>query len=123
MILKASFLMIVKKGQNTNILIREDRKVWINFGSDLWINFLKIKETKNLTKDKAKNKQYIKWINSKKFKKDYKETIDVINNSSDWDEITKKFIQDFKKDRSNKIWRQDIELDTDKNLNELEVKK
>jgi len=121
MILKASFIVVIKKNEITNILVREDKRVWLNFGSDLWIEFQDLVNQKIFTNDSAKNKRYLNWINSPKFKRDYKQTIEVINNS-DWDGITKKFIADFKKDRGNRIWRQDIELDTDKSLSDLEVK-
>lgn len=115
--------MITKKGELTNILVREDRRVWLNFGSDLWIEFQDLINTKIFTKDNSKNKKYKDWIKSKKFKKDYKDTIKVIDESENYDEITKKFIQDFKKDRSNRIWRQELEIDQEQDLNKLEVKK
>lgn len=121
--IKASFIMITKKGELTNILVREDRRVWLNFGSDLWIEFQDLINTKIFTKDNSKNKKYKDWIKSKKFKKDYKDTIKVIDESENYDEITKKFIQDFKKDRSNRIWRQELEIDQEQDLNKLEVKK
>lgn len=123
-LLKAGFLMIMKKQQVTNILVREDRRVWINFGSDMWIDFLKIKETENLVPDTSKNRKYLDWINSKKFQKDYQETLNVINNSEDWNMIIEKFVKDFKKDRGNRIIRQDLEVDTEKEINDLqELKK
>lgn len=112
--MKAAFLTIVKSNQFTAILVREDKKVWINFGDDNWFEFSRLNQVKGL----EKHKQYKEWIDSKKFKKSFKETMEIIENN-DYENIITKFIKDFKKDRSNKIWRNDVEIDETKTMNDL----
>jgi len=108
--LKASFILVRKNPEVITILVREDKKVWFNFGSkDIWINFLELKDTKKLHKDTGKNKKYIDWVNSKKFNKNYSVTLEILNNDN-FEEVVSKFIKDFKKDRC-VIIRQDVEID------------
>ncbi|HKL23633.1 MAG TPA: hypothetical protein VJ895_02680 [Candidatus Nanoarchaeia archaeon] len=112
MIQKAVFLTIVKGKELTLLLIKENKKVFMCFGDDNWFNFQELRNLKGLSylKPSAKRK-YEEWINSKKFKKDYKETEEVIENAVNYEEIIEKFIKDFKKDRGNRIWRNDTEID------------
>jgi hypothetical protein len=114
-IMKASFLTIVKSNQFTSVLIREDKKVWINFGDDNWFEFEKLNNIKVL-EDK---KKYRDWLQSKKFKKNFTETIEIINNNY-YEEIVSSFIKDFKKDRSNRIIRNDVEIDPNKTMEDMQ---
>lgn len=113
---KVTFLTIKKGGELYFILIMEDKRVFLNFGDDNWFNVRELDNLKQL-KDKRKYKQYIK---SKKFRKNIAETIEIMDNSKDYEEITQKFIKDFKKDRGNKIWRNDAEIDTTKSIEDIE---
>lgn len=112
MILKAAFLSIVKGQDITILLVREDKKVFICFGDEKWFDFEQIPKLGNISKltEKAKRK-YESWIKSKSFKRNYRETMEVVETSSDYEEIIQKFIKDFKKDRGNRIWRNDVEID------------
>lgn len=112
--MKATFLTIVKSNQFTAILVREDKKVWINFGDDNWFEFEKLNQVKGL----EKHKQYKEWIESKKFKKSFKETMEIINNNT-FEEVIQSFIKDFKQDRSNRIIRNDVEIDEKITMNDL----
>ena len=98
---KVTFLTIKKGGELYFILIMEDKRVFLNFGDDNWFNVRELDNLKQL-KDKRKYQQYLR---SKKFKKNIAETIEIMDNSKDYEEITQKFIKDFKKDRGNKIIR------------------
>lgn len=80
-------------------MISKDKDVVINFGSEHWIPFLELFELEDEIDDKA----YHDYINDPKNKKNYKETKEVINNSSDFTEIAKKFYRDFRTDRGNRI--------------------
>jgi hypothetical protein len=107
MLLKANWLTIKKGKDMKMILIREDKKVMFNFGSEEWIDF-------NLMGNMdIKNQKYQEHIKSPNFKKNYLETKKVIEISKDYEEITQKFIKDFKNDRGNRIWL---------NTSEMEVK-
>jgi len=112
--MKATFLTIVKSNQFTAILVREDKKVWINFGDDNWFEFSKLNQVKGL----EKHKQYKEWIESKKFKKSFKETMEIINNKT-FEEVIQSFIKDFKQDRSNRIIRNDVEIDPNKTMEDI----
>lgn len=113
--MKAAFITIVKAKQFTSILVREDKKVWINFGDDNWFEF----ETLNKVKKLDRTKKYKDWLESKKFKKDWAETMKIIENNT-YEEVVKKFIKDFKKDRSNRILRNDVELDENKTIGDIQ---
>jgi len=118
MIQKANFLTITKGNDIQIIVIREDKKCFICFGDD---NFFDIEKLNKLKKIKFKSpriqKKYEGWINSKSFKKNFKETLEVINKSKNYNEITEKFIKDYKKDRGNRIIKNKIVLDTEKKIN------
>lgn len=113
---KVTFLTIKKGGELYFILIMEDKRVFLNFGDDNWFNVRELDNLKQL-KDKRKYQQYLR---SKKFKKNIAETIEIMDNSKDYEEITQKFIKDFKKDRGNKIIRNDAEIDTTKSMEDIE---
>jgi len=113
---KVTFLTIKKGGELYFILIMEDKRVFLNFGDDNWFNVRELDNLKQL-KDKRKYQQYLR---SKKFKKNIAETIEIMDNSKDYEEITQKFIKDFKKDRGNKIIRNDAEIDTTKSMKDIE---
>ncbi|HKL23818.1 MAG TPA: hypothetical protein VJ912_00615 [Candidatus Nanoarchaeia archaeon] len=113
---KVTFLTIKKGGELYFILIMEDKRVFLNFGDDNWFNVRELDNLKQL-KDKRKYQQYLR---SKKFKKNIAETIEIMDNSKDYEEITQKFIKDFKKDRGNKIIRNDAEIDTTKSIEDIE---
>jgi len=113
---KVTFLTIKKGGELYFILIMEDKRVFLNFGDDNWFNVRELDNLKQL-KDKRKYQQYLR---SKKFKKNIEETIEIMDNSKDYEEITQKFIKDFKKDRGNKIIRNDAEIDTTKSIEDIE---
>lgn len=118
MILNAHILTILKGNEIQVIVIREDKKCFISFGDENFFDIENLNNLKNIQKLSPKAKRrYEEWINSKKFKKDFNETIEVINNSKDYSEITEKFIKDYKKDRGNRIIKQDVELDTNKKIN------
>jgi len=108
-LMKASFIIVKKTPEIITILVREDKKVLFNFGSEIWIDFFDIHKSEKLTTDKGKNKKFKEWIDSKKFKKDYQETLEVIENN-EYEDIVKKFIHDFKKGRD-PIFRKDVEID------------
>lgn len=104
--MKAKTLMSVKGGEIFIILIREDMKCYFNFGTNDWFG---MEDFQNLHKhSNAKIKHYAE---SPKFKRDYKETIDVIETSKDYKEIYNRFYRDFKKDRGNRIKGGDIEIE------------
>jgi len=113
---KVTFLTIKKGGELYFILIMEDKRVFLNFGDDNWFNVRELDNLKQL-KDKRKYQQYLR---SKKFKKNIEETIEIMDNSKDYEEITQKFIKDFKKDRGNRIIRNDAEIDTTKSMKDIE---
>jgi len=113
---KVTFLTIKKGGELYFILIMEDKRVFLNFGDDNWFNVRELDNLKQL-KDKRKYQQYLR---SKKFKKNIAETIEIMDNSKDYEEITQKFIKDFKKDRGNRIIRNDAEIDTTKSIEDIE---
>lgn len=113
--MKAAFISVIKTGQFTSILVREDKKVWMNFGDDNFFAF----ETLNNVKGLKDNKKYKAWIESKKFKKDWSETMKVIE-TNDYEGIIQKFIHDFKKDRGNRIIRNDVEIDPDKTMEDIQ---
>lgn len=112
---KATFLSIKKGGEIYFILVMEDKKVFINFGDDNWFDVKKIHNIKEL---KGK-KKYEKYLSSKSFRKNIKETVETIDSSKDHLEIVEKFIKDFKKDRGNKIIKNEVEIDTSKNLDDI----
>jgi len=117
--MKGTFIVVRKKPEVITILVREDKKVWFNFGSDLWIDFFDIPtSTEFHNKDKGKNKKFKDWVNSKDFKRNYQETIDVINNYS-YKIIVDKFVRDFKKDRV-PIITQEVEIDPDAKLEDFQ---
>lgn len=116
-IMKATFIVVRKNPEVITILVREDKKVWFNFGSDIWINFFDIPKSENFHKNKGKNKKFQNWIQSKDFKKNYQETIDVINNYS-YKVIVDKFHRDFKKDRV-PIFMQEVEIDPNKSIEDI----
>jgi len=113
---KVTFLTIKIGGELYFILIMEDKRVFLNFGDDNWFNVRELDNLKQL-KDKRKYQQYLR---SKKFKKNIAETIEIMDNSKDYEEITQKFIKDFKKDRGNRIIRNDAEIDTTKSMEDIE---
>lgn len=112
--MKATFLTIVKGNQFTAILVREDKKVWMNFGDDNWFEFEKLNKVPKL----EKYRKYREWIESKKFRKSYLETMEIINNNT-FEEVIQSFIKDFKSDRSNRILRNDVEIDETKTFEDL----
>jgi len=116
--MRASFIVIRKSQELTTILVREDKLVMINFGSSDWFNFRELKDIKGLKNNKS-IKKYLQWINSKRFKRNYKETIEILENN-DYEEVVKKFIKDFKKDRGNRIIRQDVEIEPNKKIEDLQ---
>jgi hypothetical protein len=103
--LKADFITITKGHDLKVILVREDKYVSFNFGSEDWIEFAR------MGRMDIKNQKYQNFIKDKNFKKNYKQTQDVINNSKDYKEITQTFIKDFKKDRGNKILLNETEME------------
>lgn len=113
--MKATFLSIIKKHDFTAILIREDKKVFMNFGDD---NFFDFEEMNNI-KGLERKRKYKDWLESKKFKKDWQETMEVIKNNG-FEEIIQKFIKDFKKDRGNRIIRNDLEIDPTKTMEDIQ---
>ncbi|MCM8786849.1 MAG: hypothetical protein NC935_02215 [Candidatus Omnitrophica bacterium] len=96
--LKANFLTILKGSNLIVILIREDKKVLFNFGSEEWFDFYSLYN-------------YDGFIKNNKFKEDFEETKEVIEKAKDYNEITEKFIKDFKADRGNKIVLNRAELE------------
>lgn len=115
--MKATFIVIRKNPEIITIFVREDKKVLFNFGSDIWINFLDMKNQDKLHTDRGKNKKYKEWVESKKFKKDYNETIEVMKNN-DYHEVVNKFIHDFKKDRV-PVFQQEVEIDPSKSIGDI----
>ncbi|MFW6130341.1 MAG: hypothetical protein ACOC56_04080 [Atribacterota bacterium] len=107
----ATFIIVRKKPEIITIFVREDKKVLFNFGSDIWIDFLKIKDSDTLHSNKGKNKKFRKWVDSPKFKKNYSETLKIINNYG-YKMIVDKFYKDFKKDRV-PIIKREVEIDPD----------
>jgi hypothetical protein len=104
--IKLTFIVIRKGKDLTTIMVREDKKVMFNFGSDEWIDF------SLMGKLKIKNKKYNRYIENPKFKKDYSETEKVIA-ENDYKGIVEKFHKDFKKDRANVIKIIESEADVD----------
>lgn len=113
--MKAAFITIIKKSQFTAILVREDKKVWFNFGDDNWFEFEKMGNIKGINK----TKKYKAYLESNKFKKNWKETMETIRNNS-YENIINKFIKNFKSDRGNRILRNDVEIDPNKSINNIE---
>lgn len=103
--LKANFITINKGHDLIVILVREDKRVYFNFGSEDWIDFTKMGRLD------IKNEKYQNFIKSKKFKKNYEETKNVIDTSKDYKEITQRFIKDFKKDRGSRVLLNEAELE------------
>jgi len=116
-LMKASFIIIRKKPEIITILVREDKKVLFNFGSEIWVDFFDICDSEKLTSDKGKNKKFRDWVGSKKFQEDYNKTITIIKNNS-YEEIVKKFIRDFKKDRA-PIFRKDVEINPNVSMEDM----
>jgi hypothetical protein len=98
---------MIKKGNDLfTILVREDKKVMFNFGSEEWIDFDK------MGKLNIKNQKYVRYVENPRFKKDRKETEEIIKNN-DYKGIVSAFYRDFKKDRGNMITIQEQEADVD----------
>jgi len=114
----ATFIVIKKNPEVITIFVREDKKVLFNFGSDIWIDFLKIKDSDTLHSNKGKNKKFREWANSSKFKKNYAETLNVINNYG-YKVIVDKFYRDFKKDRV-PIIKREVEIDPDAKMEDMQ---
>jgi len=104
--MKAKTIIAVKGQEIFIILIKENKECWFNFGTK---DFFSIEDFKNL--HKHPNSKIKHYATTPKFKKDYKQTENVINTSKDYLEINRKFIKDFKKDRGFKIKEQDLEVD------------
>lgn len=104
--IKVSFIIIKKGNDLFTILVREDKKVMFNFGSEEWIDFEKI------GKLNIKNMKYNKYIENPRFKKDKKETEEIIKNNN-YKGIVNAFYKDFKKDRGNMITILEQEADVD----------
>lgn len=107
--LKARTISILKGQQLIIILVREDKKVYMNFGSDDWIDFLQMFALQH----SIKNQKYQQWVNNPHNKKNFQETLDVITNAGDYLEVCKHFVKDFKSDRGARIVTNDLELETD----------
>jgi len=110
MLIKARTITILKGNTLIMILVREDKEVFLNFGSEDWIDFKKIFEMKK----KIKHQKYQEWIENPRQKKNFKETMEVIEKSKDYMEICEHFHKDFRKDRSARIAINDLEMETDK---------
>ncbi len=113
---KVTFLTIKKGAEIYFILVMEDKRVFLNFGDENWFN---VRELGNLDQLKHK-KKYKRYIQSKQFRKNIEETLEIMDNSNDSEEIIQKFIKDFKRDRGNKVWRNDAEIDTTKSMEDIE---
>lgn len=113
---KVTFLTIKKGGEVYFVLVMEDKRIFLNFGDDNWFNVRELGDLNSL-KDK---KKYQKYIESKDFKKNIRETLEIMDSSKNSEEIIQKFIKDFKKDRGNKVWRNDAEIDTTKSIEDIE---
>ncbi len=113
---KVTFLTIKKGAEIYFILVMEDKRVFLNFGDENWFN---VRELGNLDQLKHK-KKYKRYIQSKQFRKNIEETLEIMDNSNDSEEIIQKFIKDFKRDRGNKVWRNDAEIDTTKSIEDIE---
>jgi len=104
--LKAIVITIIKGNNISLIMIQNDKKVFFNFGSEQWIDYEKIQDSKmkKMLKGHAL-KRYEDFL--KGYKKDMIQTNKVIKESKDFIEIADKFYMDFRTDRGNKI---DIKL-------------
>jgi hypothetical protein len=91
--IKITFIITKKGNDLISIMVREDKKVMFNFGSDQWIDFEK------MGKLKIKNQKYNRYIENPIFKKNYEETKKVIEDN-DYKGIVNHFYKDFKKDRN-----------------------
>lgn len=94
--IKIDFIMVKKGNDLITILVREDKKVMFNFGSEEWIDFERMGTLE------IKNQKYQRYIKNPKFKKNKQETQDVIS-QNDYKGIIEHFYRDFKKDRGNMI--------------------
>lgn len=86
--IEGAFITIKKGNQIMSILVKEDKRVYFNFGDNNWIKFEELE----------------KLIFNKKYKKlmgDLADTKKVIEESKDYKELVKKFEEDFKKDHGN----------------------
>lgn len=104
--IKVSFIVVKKGSDLITILVREDKKVMFNFGSEEWIDFDRMGSLD------IKNQKYRRYIENPKFKKNHKETGEVILNN-DYKGIVEHFYKDFKKDRGNliKVMGQEADID------------
>lgn len=104
--IKITFIVVKKGTDLITIMVREDKKVLFNFGSDNWVDFTL------MGKLKIKNQQYNRYVNNPGFTKNYKQTQDIISKNN-YEEIINSFHKDFKKDRGNmiKIISQEADVD------------
>lgn len=104
--IKLTFIIIKKGHDLITILVREDKKVMFNFGSEEWIDFDRMGSLD------IKDQKYRRYIENPKFKKNHKETEEVIKNN-EYKEIINHFYKDFKRDRNNLIKVIEQEADVD----------
>lgn len=104
--IKVTFIVVKKGNDLITILVRQDKKVMFNFGSEDWVDF------DLMGKLKINNHKYNRYIENPKFKKNYKETRKVID-TNDYKGIVDHFYKDFKKDRNNMIKIMEQEADVD----------
>lgn len=104
--IKVGFIVVKKGNDLITILVREDKKVMFNFGSEEWIDFDKMGSLD------IKNQKYNRYIKNPKFLKNHKETKEIILNNN-YEGIVKHFYKDFKKDRGNliKVVEQEADID------------
>lgn len=104
--IKVSFILVKKGNDLITILVREDKKVMFNFGSEEWIDFERMGTLE------IKNQKYQRYIKNPKFKKNHLETKKVIDENN-YKGIVEHFYKDFRKDRGNIIQINEQEADID----------
>lgn len=106
--MKSKVIVANKGNEIFIILVKENMECHFNFGTN---DFFSLEDFKNLKKHP--NRKLKHYAESPKYKKDLKETLDVVNNSKDYIEMCERFKKDFKSDRSYRIKEYDMELDKD----------
>ncbi len=104
--MKAKGIVAIKGSEIFIIFIKINKEVYFNFGTNDWFT---IEDFTNL--HRHSNPKIKRHAESPKFKKDYKETLEVIETSKDYLEMNDRFVKDFKKDRGFRIKEFNLEVE------------
>jgi hypothetical protein len=117
--MKKAILIATTKGMNIiSVLVREDMKVWFNFGTKLWFSFDEFSSLKNY-KHIPQIKRYVE---SPSFKKNIRQTQKTIDKSTSYEDLAEHFYKDFKSDRNIHITKTNLILDDEiKGIGELGI--